>query len=319
MPSFPKPSFTHKVDVDKELKALKAYRDSKPDIKIPASTKNNLVMATWNIANLGEQDRTVDHLKIIAEMISWFDVVAIQEVKEDVADLETIVAMLGSKYQYIFCDPGGNRERIAFIYRSKIKVLNEIGELSVSPSELEDIKLPGVTDAFMGFDRSPFMVSFMVNDFKFTLLNVHLYFGKENEEASINRRCLEAYAVGRWADLRSKSKKAYVTNVFALGDFNLPKVDLTDPIYKALVKRGLQLPEHTSKVYSNINNDMAYDQIAFLPGMKSKIVRHGVFPFDNAVFADIYNSKTGLQFRSYIRYFISDHRPMWMELNVAGI
>ena len=95
-------------------------------------------------------------------------------------------------------------------------------------------------------------------------------------------------------------------------------VDEKDPVYKALVQRGLQLPAHTTKVYSNISNDKTYDQIAFLPGMKSRIVTHGVFPFDNALFADLYKSKPAADFKSYVRYYISDHRPMWMELNIEG-
>ncbi|MGI8622607.1 MAG: endonuclease/exonuclease/phosphatase family protein, partial [Solirubrobacteraceae bacterium] len=62
--------------------------------------------------------------------------------------------------------------------------------------------------------------------------------------------------------------------------------------------------------------DKAYDQIAFLPGMKGNIISHGVFPFDNAAFADIYKNKTAAEFRAYIRYYLSDHRPMWMELSI---
>ena len=94
-------------------------------------------------------------------------------------------------------------------------------------------------------------------------------------------------------------------------------VDEKDPVYKALVQKGLQLPDHTSKVYSNLNDDKAYDQIAFLPGMKSAILSHGVFPFDNALFAEVYKTKTPAEFRSFVKYFISDHRPMWMELTIT--
>jgi hypothetical protein len=101
-----------------------------------------------------------------------------------------------------------------------------------------------------------------------------------------------------------------------LGDFNLPKIDPKNPVYKALSSRGLQLPEHSSKIYSNISNDRHYDQIAFLPGMKSNIISHGIFPYDNAAFAEIYQNKSAAQFKSYLRYYISDHRPMWMELNI---
>lgn len=317
MPSFPKPKFTHKVDLAKEIKAIRAYRNSKPDLQIPVSKPSNLLLATWNIANLGAQNRLESHLKLIAEMISWFDLVAIQEVKENSEDFQAIVKLLGAPFRFIFSDAAGNNERMAYIYNStKVTVREEVAELAIPPSEFKNIKLPGVQEKFDGFDRSPYLVSFSVKKFDFVLLNVHLYFGDDNEAASINRRCLEAYCVGRWADLRSKSKYAFSKNVFALGDFNLPKIDEKDPVYKALVSKGLQLPDHTSKIYSNLNDDKAYDQIAFLPGMKSNIINHGIFPFDNVIFADVYHGHTPAEFRGYIKYYLSDHRPMWMELDI---
>lgn len=317
MPSFPRPTFTHDVNLAKEIKAIRTYRDSKPTIKIPASNPTNLLLATWNIANLGEQEREESHLKIIAEIISWFDIVAVQEIKDNSLQFQEIVKLLGTKYRFIFSDASGNNERMAFIYNcKKVTVLNEVAELAIPPAEFRHIKLPGIKESFSGFDRSPFLVSFITKNFRFSLLNVHLYFGDDKEVASINRRCLEAFCIGRWADLRSKGKYSYTSTVFALGDFNLPMVDEKDPVYKALLSRGLQLPDHTSKIFSNLNDDKAYDQIAFLPGMKSKVLNHGIYPFDNAVFADIYTKKTAAEFRSYIRYFLSDHRPMWMELDI---
>ncbi len=318
MPSFPKPNFTHQVDLKKEINAIKKYRDSKPEIKIPQSTSKNLLLATWNIANLGAQDREPEHLKIIAQIISWFDLIAIQEIKENSLDFREIVKLLGTGYQFVFSDASGNNERMAFVFKkSKVKLREEIAELAIPPADFRYINLPGIDTKFEGFDRSPYLASFSVNNFDFSLLNVHLYFGSDSEKTSINRRCLEAYCVGRWADLRSKSKYSFNSDSLALGDFNLPMIDEKDPVYKALVNRGIQLPEHSSKIYSNINDDKAYDQIAFLPGMKSKILNHGIFPFDNAVFADIYNNKTAGEFRGYIRYYLSDHRPMWMELNIS--
>lgn len=319
MPSFPKPSFTHVVNLSKEIKAIRDYKNSKEDLKIPAATSKTLRIATWNIANLGAQDREEPHLKIIAEIISWFDVVAVQETKENYEDFKKIVALAGLKYKYVFSDAAGNNERMAFIYNSrKVKVLEEIAEYAIPPSDYSDIHITDVPAVFAGFDRSPFLVSFAAGKYQFTLMTVHLYYGDDTDKKSLNRRCLEAYAVARWADLRSKSKYTYngIKDVFALGDFNLPKIDKDDIIYKALVKRGLQLPEHTSLIYSNISNDKSYDQIAFLPGSKSRILKHGVFPFDNALFEEIYNSKTPAVFRGYIKYYISDHRPMWMELDI---
>ena len=318
MPSFPKPDFDYTVNLQKEIKAVLTYRNTKEGRQIPKSTKNNLRIATWNIANLGAQDRQIEHLQILAEIISWFDLIAIQETKEDSEHFQHIVQLLGKSYKFIFCDASGNNERLAFIYNSrKVKVLEEVAELAIPPSDYRDIRMDGNKAQFNGFDRSPYMVSFQSNGFSFVLLNVHLYFGDDTAIASIDRRCLEAYCVGRWADLRSRSKYSFTQNALALGDFNLPKVDKDDPVYKALVARGLQLPEHTSKIYSNLANDQAYDQVAFLPGLKSRIKSHGIFDFDNAAFAEIYQTKTPAEFRGYMRYYLSDHRPMWIELDTT--
>ncbi|QEC66494.1 hypothetical protein FRZ67_03995 [Panacibacter ginsenosidivorans] len=317
MPSFPKPSFAYTVNVSKEISALRTYMKSDAALKIPAATSKTLRIATWNIANLGEQDREDAHLQIIAEIISWFDIIAVQETKENYEHFKKIVAFAGRKYKFIFSDAAGNNERLAFIYDSnKVKVLEEVAEYAIPPSDYGDIKITGVPATFAGFDRSPFMVSFAAGNFQFTLMTVHLYYGDETPK-KLGRRCLEAYAVARWADLRAKSKYTYngIKDVFAMGDFNLPKIDKDDIIYKALVKRGLQLPAHTSLVYSNISNDQQYDQIAFLPGTKTRIKSDGIFPFDNAVFADIYATRK-TSFKGYIKYYISDHRPMWIELDM---
>ncbi len=317
MLSFPRPSFPYTVNLQAELDALRNYRDTKEELQIPAATNDNLRIATWNIANLGAQDRTEKHVKLIAEIISWFDVIAIQETKDNFADLYAIKNFLAHPYQCIFSDAGGNDERMAFIYNScRMAIMEEVAELAIPPSDFRFITLPGVAAAFDGFDRNPYMVSFKAKNFLFILMNVHLYYGDDTAKASINRRCLEAYAVGRSADLRGASKFSYTTNILALGDFNLPKVDETDPVYKALLSRGLQLPEHTSKVYSNISDDAAYDQVAFLPGMKSRIISHGIFPFDNIIFADLYKKKTAAEFKSYVKYYISDHRPLWINLSI---
>ena len=38
--------------------------------------------------------------------------------------------------------------------------------------------------------------------------------------------------------------------------------------------------------------------------------------FDGGVFKALWQSKTPSQFRSYIRYYMSDHRPLWAEFQL---
>jgi hypothetical protein len=105
----------------------------------------------------------------------------------------------------------------------------------------------------------------------------------------------------------------------ALGDFNMPKRAPGDPIFTALTSRGLELPAHTSSVGSNLASDKHYDQIAFFPGETKACFRQmGVFDFDTVAFATLWNdpARSKSDFRAFVRYYISDHRPLWMELAI---
>lgn len=160
------------------------------------------------------------------------------------------------------------------------------------------------------------------------LVNVHLYFGKKGDVPSVDRRCLETFAVARWADQRRRSKNSYCRDVIALGDFNLPKVDPADPVFKALTRKGMQLPRHTTNVGSSLDSDDYYDQIAFHPGETSGDYTglSGVFDYDGAAFAKLWQKvedasgaekrKAKSRFRAYCRYYISDHRPLWAQFKI---
>ena len=63
-------------------------------------------------------------------------------------------------------------------------------------------------------------------------------------------------------------------DILPLGDFNLPKAEPGDPVYNALTRRGLHLPEHSTKIGSSIAADEHYDQIVFFPG-DTKVLQRG--------------------------------------------
>ena len=99
----------------------------------------------------------------------------------------------------------------------------------------------------------------------------------------------------------------------------MPKREPADPIFRALTRLGLELPEHSTQIASSISTDANYDQIAFLPGTTKRCFtgHKGVFDYDTVIFPDLWQNGTNKErFRSYLRYYISDHRPMWVELSV---
>jgi endonuclease/exonuclease/phosphatase family metal-dependent hydrolase len=314
MPVFPKPAFAFDYSVAEEIARLRAHKKARG---IPAHRAGRLLVATWNVANLGAQKRRDQDLSLIAEIISWFDLIAVQECREDFTQLQTIRAKLPSSYELLMSDASGNNERMAFVYnRRRLKVLDEIGEIAYPPSKYRSIKLPGVSLKFDGFDRTPYLALFASAGAPFVFTNVHLYYGG-SQKVSVNRRALETYAVAKWANLRKRSPISANQELVALGDFNMPKSEPGDPIYNALTELGLELPEHSTQIASSISTDANYDQIAFLPGTTQKAFTglKGVFDFDGVVFPALWADGTNAaDFKAYLRYYLSDHRPMWVQL-----
>ena len=317
MPPFPKPRFDFAYNPAAEIKALRKYFGDDPARAIPKKKPNRFLIATWNIANLGVQHRRDQDYKLLAEIISWFDVVAVQEVHSNLEGLKGIANHLPKSYRLLYSDAGGNDERLTFVFDSdKLTLTDEVGEVAPSPKDYKSITLPTIAGAFNGFDRSPYLATFTAGDFVFSLVTGHLFFGSD-KQADIDRRSLEAAAIAWWANRHHRNRHAPTKDVLALGDFNLPKVDKSDPIYQALTRKGLRPPEHSTLIGSNLKSDMHYDQIMFFPGDTGENFtgQCGVVDFDGAVFRKLWNdrTKTEVQFRGYVKYYLSDHRPYWAE------
>lgn len=316
MPVFPKPKFAFEYDPKTEATRLREHKKARA---IPKREPGKLLVATWNIANLGAQQRRDQDLSIIAEIVSWFDIVAVQECRENFGNLFDIQKKLPKSYRIIMSDASGNDERMAFLYDSrKLSIEEEVGEIAFPPSQFKSVKLPGIDVPFSGFDRNPYLAAFSVGSTSMMFVNVHLYFGDETPE-SMARRSLETFAVAKWADLRKNSPYSFTRELVALGDFNMPKCEPGDPIYKALTKFGLELPDHSTQITSSISSNANYDQIAFFPETTRKYFtgQKGVFDFDAVIFPDLWqNGINTKNFKAYLRYYISDHRPMWVQLSV---
>ena len=101
-------------EVRDDLAALRASLDASP---IPAKMLDrNVLIATWNIRAFGEVNpkwlpeatdspkRSLGHILYIAEIISRFDVVAIEEVKHDLSGLRLLMQALGPDWGFILTD-----------------------------------------------------------------------------------------------------------------------------------------------------------------------------------------------------------------------
>lgn len=327
MRALARPNPEHNYSTNTEITNLRNHRDrvhADPtrNRHIPAVGQSGTVLlATWNIANLGVHKRRADDYKVIAEILSWFEIIAVQEVADNLSDMLSILHELPPYFDIIFNDRAGNDERSAYVYDTRrVSLGPKIGEVVIVDSDRKFVKLPGITRTFKGFNRNPYIATFSVEGESILLANCHLIYGKLNtateKKESIERRQLEAFAISRWCDLRRKDKHAWTKNIIALGDFNLPKASKGDPIYDALTKRGLRVAPHGTRIPTNVSASADYDQIAVFPGLISRINDQGVFDFDGTIFSDLYNTGPVSFWRRCAKYYISDHRPLWLQLEL---
>ena len=178
------------------------------DEELPAKELDrNLLIATWNIRAFGgltekwestEEDtpkRDLHSLLCIAEIVSRFDVVAVQEVKDDLKALRHLLKVLGPDWGLSLTDvtegAPGHGERMAFLFDAKRVVPSGLACELVVPQERLDRIEPGALRR--QFARTPYAVSFRSGRETFVLVTLHVLYG-ENEE----KRVPELKAIAEW-------------------------------------------------------------------------------------------------------------------------
>jgi endonuclease/exonuclease/phosphatase family metal-dependent hydrolase len=306
-----------------------------------------LLLATWNIREFDSPaygSRMTEALYYLAEIISAFDLVAVQEVRDDLTALDKVMKILGDNWDYMFSDvtegSQGNKERTAFIFDTrKVNPAGLVGEIVFPPIEkkITDINNKKITvyEPVLQSARTPFLVGFTAGWADFVLTTVHLVWG--NDTANDPQRVKEIDTIA--SILKEKSVNAYEwsRNFILLGDFNI--FSSNDDTFKALTKNGFDVPPEILGTKSNANKDREYDQIAFHDRQNKfeTTGKAGVFDFYDTVFTvsdeSIYIADMGptydttedgkprqnksAYYKTYWRtYQMSDHLPKWIELKI---
>ncbi|MBL7738038.1 MAG: endonuclease/exonuclease/phosphatase family protein [Chitinophagaceae bacterium] len=318
-----KPTFTFDIDLDKEIKALRTHKN-KDDRKIPDKTDDKLLVATWNLTNFGLQKRTEEHIKLMAEVLSWFDLVAVQEVADDLTHFNKLLKFLGGSYKAFFSDIGGNAERLGFVYDSaKVNPVGMVAELVIKKKSggtfTIEVGEESITVDFDDYNRNPYMATFDAGGFRFTVISVHAYYGDKKLRVAENK------ALSTWVKNRSQKPDINLPskNIIMLGDFNLEAMKPTDPNFKVFKENGLYLPKHETAFIdgTNLAGDKHYDQLMFFPSQTLQAFngKVGVYDFDNALFKKLWSSlgaDNKKDFHIYTRYYIADHRPLWVQFKI---
>jgi hypothetical protein len=303
---------------------------------IPAKTVDRtLLLATWNIREFDSAkygDRCTECFYYIAEIMNHFDLIAVQEVREDLRALDRLQDILGGWWKYIVTDvtegTSGNRERMAFLYDSRKVAFGGLAGEIVLP----DVK----GERALQFARTPFICGFKSGWTKFNLCTVHIYYGKST--ATDPRRVKEIQDLAKFLAKRAKMPPAQPPtaagsamgrgapepeNLILLGDFNI--FDRGDATMKALTDAGFEIPPELQAIPgSNKKQDKHYDQIAFMtrPNRFGTTGKAGVFNYYKSVFRDTdkdaYQSLMGTakKYDDWRTYQMSDHLVMWIELQI---
>ena len=309
------------VPLDAKLLELRTALDA----EIPAKQLDrNLLVATWNLRAFGdvtdkwraeqgdEPRRDLFDVRCIAEIVSRFDVVGIQEIRGNLTALQTLVAALGPNWATIMTDvtrgKAGNNERMAFVFDvRRVKPSGLAGELVVA-IETATTVAPKTLDR--QFARTPYAVSFAAEGTQLTLVTLHVLYGKEPQRAE------ELVEIARWLSGWAKHEASWNQNLIALGDFNIDRRG--DPLFDAFTSTGIRPAPELNDVPRTIFGDTAdakfYDQIAWFvekgkgPVLTLTSTAAGSFDFVPILIGDL--DKTALSWK------ISDHYPLWTEFSV---
>jgi endonuclease/exonuclease/phosphatase family metal-dependent hydrolase len=349
MPITTSPQFgTPPKDIAHELALLSDALDGSIP---PKELDRNLIVATWNVRELGNltkkwetgagdsPKRNVADAHYIAEILSRFDVVAVQEVQGNLEALRLVMRLLGPDFGFHVTDVNtghaGDDERLAYIYDLRRVVPSGLaGELVLSEV---DLGLPPRGEEPKGdeppkrlveaLDRQlakpPYVMSFMTAGRPFVLATVHIVWGEDDE---LEPRAEEVEALAKMVKRMAKPARGdegveFRSNVIVLGDKNITSAE--DPIYKALVENGLQPDVDTLEAPRTVSDrkrpgqEIAYDQIAWIaappgkpppPGALEFRRRKGdTFPWDAFILQGVEGNTT---------FRISDHYPLWVEFSV---
>lgn len=272
-----------------------------------ARAGESVVLATWNVRELGRTPRREDAIAMIAAILGRFSLTSLVELRRDTTDLERILERLGPRYRVLYSepldDPGGNGERACFLYDTRF--VTHTGLVSVVHGERRRVGREYVTPHWW---RPPYMAGFRAGETSFVLATAHVRWG-----GPASGRLAELRALATWAEGQARRAKSPTPLVLA-GDMNIPST--ASPLYRALTARGLTVPEALLGAHgTNLAENKRYDHILHLPALAARFTeRAGVVDF----FGD---DGRGLFPRGVSREGLtrqmSDHLPLWAELRVG--
>jgi len=335
---------SHTAAGKRTIKRLLELKEGLADIPEKTVDKN-LLLATWNIRDFDKPtygERLDESIYYIAEIISKFDVVAIQEVYKDLTGLKRVLMVLGGYWKFVVTDVAGgtrgNKERMTFLFDSrKVSFGGIAGELVLPAVKVKKGSKTEMVNAEQVW-RTPFICGFRAGWSRFMLASVHILWGESKREPK--NRVEEIKKVAEFLKKRSLDETSWSRNLILLGDFNI--FSTKDETFELLTKNGFTVPDEHKDFFTNAKKNRQYDQIAFRV-QKDRLnwtSNCGVVDIYEHVFKDsdeklfvnemekgkMYRrNRKGIKrtdkqktnyYKTWRTHQMSDHLPVWVELEI---
>lgn len=287
---------------------------------------DRLMLATWNLRDFGRSARSEESDLYIAEILSHFDVTALQEISGTAA-IEKVMRHLGPDYGLVLGQEaaGGCRvpQRLAFVF-DKRKIT--VGRLSSSLviQVKGDPDAPAVSESGLPC-RAPFLAEFEMLGKRFDVVTFHTYFGGTTDSPQYQFRLAEIRDVfgfiKRTAERTSPSFPLIVAGTLQSRTAQSPEIAI-------LANLGFRFDDSLQAAPTSTFGPWPYSQVAILDS--SETVQYGIggtFDFLAHVYRDedFDSHKADMmagssqpvtvdRYRRWRSLQMSDQFPKWTEI-----
>lgn len=194
--------------------------------------RHSVLVATWNLRDfdsnrLGHGPRLRESFYYIAEIVSAFDIVILQEVSRNLDGLEALMTILGAGWDYLATGAnetrGGVEERMVFVYRlDKVQFRKIAGEMALPGGQAVMPRAGAAAGAAshpalpLRFVRMPFLTAFEAAGAKLNFCVLHLAYAN-GAGARAERETGELDALARFFRERPDREDTVLIGDFGVG------------------------------------------------------------------------------------------------------
>lgn len=277
--------------------------------QIPSSKLDEtLNLATWNIREFGKKARTDAAIHYIAEILGQFDLIGVVELRDNLGDLQKVLRILGPYWRAVYSDmvpdPGGNRERVAYVYDKRAVTFTGFAATGISPRKKKGTEYL----AEQSWWRPPYLASFQAGNFDFVVITAHVRWGDSRKA-----RTQELELFANWVEAKRKESFPVDRDLLVMGDFNIED----DEMLQVLTSHGLRMPEALvgKDLGSNLARNKRYDQLLHYPQYPKTFTNAGgVLDYYTGGIAPLF-PKMSEKDKLAFTYQLSDHLPLWVQLD----